>query len=613
MEKHRPSDIESLEDKANIILAGQFDMLQKVESMHNPLAAAISGEQVSEFPNQVNYHYPFPLEEDKRRVLLDAYATAHEELTYRPGVSHRFVTAAERLRRSLEVRIDMLRHNTDPLRPINHTDISPPDTALQDFTGHGLFRFLQPDDFEASSMRARSWNEWVDTAIEYMEEGIARGEAQPSAIAKATARRLIGIVSDDQLLQKLMKPAYSSPIEIEADTLGLAVSHKRLPLKSYQGYKQSMQQVIGGYQKLRSYVTDRYVPASRSDDTPGLYHVDNGQEQYQRILRYWMGQSVRADDILEYAQAQYVESAAKLTQIASRFGLPDAGSVIRMLKHDKQYHTFQTHDQIKAAYSLVVDQQWDSLPILFRYWDPDSKPDIYVTTAVSKGAEIAKHEVPSADGRRKGRIFITVADPEEYSTTNMRRIALHEGVPGHHLQMTLQSEGAVHPYMLDSVRHPAYRESWAVYAQSIGDEMTLPITDADRASVLANDLVIARAVILDIGLHDRGWSIERAKLERRAMHGTEGKDVEHYDILRYGAWPGQAVNYLFSNIFRGLRQQAHQELGDTFDVRTFHNVVLEAGEMPFDMLQQHVSTWISSVQNGTWQEPPHWPDKNAHW
>ncbi|HYG83949.1 MAG TPA: DUF885 domain-containing protein [Verrucomicrobiae bacterium] len=563
------------EHKTEAQLSHILDKLHRHEHDHNPLTRAVEGTgDAHELPNQLNYHYPFPLDAEKQAALQDGYVEALTLLKATQGVpTEETALLKERLERNTQIRLDLLRYNTDNFRPLDHTDESTPFLTFTDITGAGYFRYETPEDFEKGMLRAAGWAHWVDAAISTMEEGAQKGETTPSAVAIATHDHLA-------MIKNGMFEGFLAPLQ----------QAEAIPTSLQKQYEQAMRNAAQNYEKLSQYVSERYIPAARSDERPGLKYLDTGLEQYQRILRYWTSEQLHPETLFRYAQEQYQKHEAELTALSAELGFRGAAALIAAIQKNHQFHSFSSAAEMHGAYTTITDIAMEQLPRLFKTL-PQQYPEIRLTKALP-GANIAKYVMPSRDGQRAGGIHVAVDDPTTYPAARILGLALHEGVPGHHLQLSLQSENSKHPYLQASVRHPAYRESWAQYAESLVHELGIPVHPYEHAAMIATKLLIARGVMLDVGLHYYGWSIAEAKQKKLAMHGNDDRQT-HYEILRYLAWPGQISAYLFDGVFRELRHHAETELGSQFDVREFHDAVLQHGEMPLDLLPAHLHAWTN--------------------
>jgi uncharacterized protein (DUF885 family) len=251
----------------------------------------------------------------------------------------------------------------------------------------------------------------------------------------------------------------------------------------------------------------------------------------------------------------------------------------------------QSEQQILDDYKRYIDQMQPKLPELFGLL-PKAPVTVEAIPDFAK-AEATHYVAGTPDGKRAGRVVVAVADPTKRTLVDDEAVAYHEGVPGHHMQISIAQALTDVPKFRRRGFYSAYAEGWALYAEELGKEIGFyqdPVSDYGR---LNSELFRAVRLVVDTGIHDKGWSREKVI---EFMHANDVNDaLAQTEADRYIAWPGQALAYKMGQLMiRKLREDAKRQLGSKFDIKAFHDVVLDGGAMPLDLLQERVEQWIKS-------------------
>jgi uncharacterized protein (DUF885 family) len=283
---------------------------------------------------------------------------------------------------------------------------------------------------------------------------------------------------------------------------------------------------------------------------------------------------------------------AEMTQLAKAQGYKDLAAFRTAIRSDPKWQP-KNEDQIVADFKKHIDEMQPRLPELFGLL-PKSPVTVEAIPDFDKAA--ATHYVRGTpDGKRAGRVVVAVADPTHRTLVNDEAVAYHEGVPGHHMQISVAQtlEGLPKFRVLGGGGLSAYAEGWALYSEQLGKEVGLykdPVSDYGR---LNSELFRAVRLVVDTGIHHKGWTRDQVIAY---MHENDVNDVQaQTETNRYIAWPGQALAYKMGQLkIRELRDRAQTKLGPRFDIKAFHDEILNGGPLPLDLLDERVDGWIKA-------------------
>jgi uncharacterized protein (DUF885 family) len=284
---------------------------------------------------------------------------------------------------------------------------------------------------------------------------------------------------------------------------------------------------------------------------------------------------------------------AEMTRLAEAQGHKDLASFRKAINDDPKWKP-QSEQQIVDDFAKYIHQMEPKLPELFGLL-PKSPVTVEPIPDFAK-AESTHYVLGTPDGKRAGRVVVAVADPTKRTLVNDEAIAYHEGVPGHHMQISIaQTLPGLPKFRLHGF-YSAYAEGWALYAEQLGKEIGFyqnPVSDYGR---LNSELFRAVRLVVDTGIHDKNWSREKVI---EYMHANDTNDaLAQTETDRYIAWPGQALAYKMGQLtIRKLRDEAKAQLGPKFDIKAFHDEILNGGAMPLDLLQERVERWIKAQQS----------------
>ena len=348
--------------------------------------------------------------------------------------------------------------------------------------------------------------------------------------------------------------------------------------------------VIPAYKTFAEFLRTEYAPQGRT--TLAIASLANGQKRYQNDIYARTTTRMSAAEIHELGLREMARIQAEMTAIAKKEGFADLASFRASLKTNPKYIPTSA-DQILDDFRHYIGQMEPKLPELFTLL-PKSPVTVEAIPAFQSAA--ATHYVTGTpDGKRPGRVVVATSDFAHRSMIDDEAVAYHEGVPGHHMQLSVQQQLQGLPkFRLHGLGFNAYIEGWALYAEQLGKEVGFyqdPVSDYGR---LSSELFRAVRLVVDTGIHSQGWSREQV-VEFMRKSGAVDEPTIQAETDRYIAWPAQALSYKLGQLkFRELRERAEKELGPKFDIRKFHDEMLDGGTLPLDMLEARTDKWIAA-------------------
>lgn len=428
-------------------------------------------------------------------------------------------------------------------------------------------------DQQSALARWGQIGKYLDDEIANLREGVRLGYTAPANNVRVVI---------EQMDAMLAAPIGDSPfVQMAADEQ-----------EEFRGQLEELerQTVRPAIQRYRDYLADEYVGAARVEI--GVAHNPNGTNCYAAAVKYYATVEMTAQEIHDVGLRQMEQILAEMRTIGERsFGTPDPIALLNLVKTDPQYR-FTSREQLIGYAEAAVERAWEELPGWFT-----SIPSATVIVEpyppfLERSAPGGQAIAPTADGQ-PGKYMINAYDASEQSRAGLESTAFHETYPGHHMQVAVAIERAgLHPisrYFFIS----GFGEGWALYTERLSDEMGLFSSDVDRLGLLSNEALRAARLVVDSGMHALGWSRQQA-IDYLLAHTTETVARGAAEIDRYIAVPAQATSYMIGNLeIRRLRAEAEQALGAGFDIRAFHDLVLEDGAMPLWALRAKVERWVA--------------------
>ncbi|MGN6544588.1 MAG: DUF885 domain-containing protein [Aureliella sp.] len=452
-------------------------------------------------------------------------------------------------------------------------------------SGAGNQPFKSVKDYDAWLKRVDAFAVWTNVAIEQFRQGAADGYVLPAKLVE----KMIQQCSDPTIAAaKPEASLFFDPIERTPESFSPA-ERERLTA----AYRRAIsEKIVPAYGRMAAFLRDEYQVKARN--TSGIGALPEGREQYEYWVRYWTTTTLSPDEIFEIGQREVARIRSEMERVQER--LDFKGSLAEFFEHvrtDESFMPYETPEQVLAAYRAIHEKVKPNVDKIF-LGRPKTPFEIRRTEAFREKTASAEYNPGSADGSRPGIFYVPIPDAKTFNiTSGMESLFLHEAIPGHHYQISLQQENQSIPQFARFLWYGAYGEGWALYCESLGPELGLYDDPRQLMGALGDEMHRAIRLVVDVGMHWKGWTREEA-LAYMLANEPISEDGAVAEIERYMAMPGQALSYKIGQLkIRQLRSQYERQLGDKFDLAKFHQCVLKDGCMPLSILEQRLARWAA--------------------
>ena len=470
----------------------------------------------------------------------------------------------------------------DELLPLNQMSGLPMDLVVFG-SGNGPQPFATARDYDRFLARARQLPRWVNGAIAMLREGMARGVTTPRPAMLKVVPQLRDIVTARAEDSLFWEPIKALPATISAADRARISAEYAAALRD---------EILPAYARLADFIERDYLPAART--TVGWADLPDGRAWYAWRIHGATTMTLSADEIHEIGLREVARIRGEMLAVKEQVGFKgDLDAFFTFLEDDPQFY-FKNEADLLAGYQGVKRRIDALLPKLFSDFpkaDYEIRPVEAFRAASAAGGS---YQAPSADGKRPGIFYINTHNLRAQPIFGMETLSLHEAAPGHHFQIAIQQELTELPRFRRFNGYVAYSEGWALYAESLGKELGVFTDPYQWYGRLSDEMLRAMRLVVDTGLHSKGWTREQAIKYMLDNSSLAESDVTA-EVERYIVWPGQALGYKLGQLrITELRARAQAALGDRFDVREFHSQVLRDGAVPMDVLTAKIERWIES-------------------
>jgi uncharacterized protein (DUF885 family) len=351
--------------------------------------------------------------------------------------------------------------------------------------------------------------------------------------------------------------------------------------------------VLPAYAKFIKFVKDDYAPKGRTE--PGVWSLPDGAARYAFAVKRVTTTSMTPEEIHHVGLNQVAEIEAQMLAIAQKLDYKDVKSLNAAIDNDPTLHErlyAHSRQQILDLYRKDIDQMWQKLPELFGRL-PKAKLEVMPIEEFHEKESATHYNPGTPDGSRPAHVMVNTSDYEHRKLITVESTAYHEGVPGHHMQISIAQEMPTLPPFRQHAFYTAYQEGWALYSERLGKEVGFyqdPYSDFGR---LEDEMLRAIRLVVDTGLHYKHWTREQV-VQYFHDHSAIDETTVQSETNRYIAWPSQALSYKMGQLqILDLRARAQKELGSKFDIREFHDQVVDSGALPLDVLEGQINLWIT--------------------
>ena len=425
----------------------------------------------------------------------------------------------------------------------------------------------------------------IDQTIELLQEGLRRGIVPPKVPLRTVADQVSGQVHISPMTSPML-----SKFKIFPDTIP-AAEQTRLTEAAKAVYADEVRPAL---KRLHLFLRDEYVTNCRA--TVGRSALPNGRAWYDHQIKHYTTTTLGADEIHDIGLREVNRIRSEMEAIRKKVGFEgDLYAFFEFLRTDPQFY-YNTAEELLAGYRDICKRADPELTKLFRNLPRQPYGVIPVPSYIEKSVTTAYYQPGSNDAGRAGFFFANTYDLKSRPKWEMEALALHEAVPGHHLQLAVADEIVGLPEFRKYGRYTGYVEGWGLYSESLGEEMGFYTDLYSKFGQLTYEMWRAIRLVVDTGIHAKGWSRQRAIDFFKANAGKTEHDIT-VEVDRYIVWPGQALAYKLGELkLKELRSRATAELGDKFDIRSFHDEIVWNGALPLSILDRQINNWIAAEQ-----------------
>jgi len=411
---------------------------------------------------------------------------------------------------------------------------------------------------------------------ERLAEGVANGRTPMASTAQKTVEQIDAMLAaplDQDPLTRAMVPEGGNGAEWRSRLADLARDYTRPALQAY-----------------RDMIADHVVPAGRSDEQPGLNWLPDGEATYSRLVKQHTSLPLDPEEIHHIGLRQIESLAEEYRKLgAEALGTTDLTEIFARLRDDPDLH-FTSGADVVAASEVAMAKAKAAMGEWF-----GRLPKADCVVAETPTGPTAFYFPPATDGSRPGTFFVNTADPTRWGRFEIEAMAYHEGIPGHHLQLAISQELDGVPEFRKHATVTVYAEGWGLYTERLADEMELYSGPLERIGMLSADSMRAGRLVVDTGIHAKGWTRQQA-IDYFLANSPMSRGTIEGEVDRYIAIPGQALAYMIGRLeIMRMRSEAEEALGDRFETKGFHDTVLSSGLVPMETLDHMVKAWVAGV------------------
>lgn len=476
---------------------------------------------------------------------------------------------------------DLLKYDTNlmPVQQFWGTNL----TLGQFASGSSAQPFKTEKDYKNFLKRMDLFSVWMDSAMVYMKKGMDKGVVLPKALTLKVIPQFESMVTpnvEDNLFYSAIKsfPKEITPAQQDALKKEYAVTIK--------------EKLEPQFKKITAFLKDEYLPASRT--TSGIGSLPNGAALYKVYARQWTTTYKTPEEIHELGLKEVARIKAEMEKVKEQVGFK--GTINEFFEHVRtkpELMAFKKPEDVIANFERIYKTIKPNVDKLFSL-QPKCPFQIKRTEAFREASASAEYNQGSADGSRPGTFYVPIPDVKTYNCYGDEDLFLHEAIPGHHFQISLQQENKDLPDFRKYNWFGAYGEGWALYTESLGKELGLYTDPYQYFGMLGNEMHRAVRLVVDTGIHTQGWTREQA-IKYSLENEAESEAGITAEIERYMAIPGQALSYKMGQMkILELRKKAQDKMKDKFDIKVFHQKVLESGVLPLALLEKKINNWIET-------------------
>ncbi|MFT7335417.1 MAG: hypothetical protein ACI9M1_001323, partial [Porticoccaceae bacterium] len=437
--------------------------------------------------------------------------------------------------------------------------------------------FKTEKDYTNFLKRMDKFSVWIDSAMVYMKRGIEKEAVLPKVLTEKLIPQFAEMATPN-----IEDNLYYSSIKLMPENFSDAVK-KDLTAKYTATINEKL---IPKFNKMAEFLKNEYLPASRA--TSGIGSLAFGKDLYAAYVKQWTTTEMTPEEIHALGLKEVARITSEMEKVKIQVGFKGTlKEFFDYVRNKPELKPFKTPEEVIANFERIHSLIKPNVDKLFSL-QPKTKFEIRRTEAFREKTASAEYSQGTADGSSPGVFYVPIPDVKEYNMYGDEDLFLHEAIPGHHFQISLQQENASLPDFRKYNWFGAYGEGWALYTESLGKELGLYKDPYQYFGMLGNEMHRAVRLVVDTGLHSKGWTREQA-IKFSMDNEAESEAGITTEIERYMAIPGQALSYKIGQLkILELRKKAQDKMGDKFDIKKFHEKVLESGVMPLALLEKKI-------------------------
>lgn len=492
--------------------------------------------------------------------------------------------AAEVLAYELQLRLDAIPFRLERI-PFHQFEGLPLAFA-QMGAGAGSQPFKTVKDYDDWLRRMDQFSIWADVAIERFREGIRDDYVLPRILVERMVRQLLDptIASDRPEDSLFYGPIRKWPADVPA------AERERLQ----KAFASSIaEKVVPAYRRMGEFLREEYLPHARA--SAGIAAIPDGRAHYEYCVRRWTTTQLTPDEIFAIGEAEVARIREEMEAVRRQMNFDGSlPEYFRHLRDDPQFKPFKSPEEVIGFFAALQLKLEPHLEKAFLR-RPKTPFEIRRTESFREKTASAEYMPGTADGSRPGVFYVPIPDATQFNiTSGMESLFLHEAIPGHHYQISLQQENQDLPRFARFLWYGAYGEGWALYCESLGSELGMYTDPRQRIGALADEMHRAIRLVVDVGMHWKGWTREQAVQYMMELEPIS-EEAAVAEVERYMAYTAQALSYKIGQLkILEMRKRCEQRLGDQFSLAQFHDEVLRHGSMPLSILESRLDRWSSA-------------------
>jgi uncharacterized protein (DUF885 family) len=448
-------------------------------------------------------------------------------------------------------------------------------------SGAGAQPFKTVKDYEDWLKRVSAFQVWGDSAIVNFRKGVAAGIVWPKSLVVKMIPQMTDLVVTDATKSLFYGPIQNLPKDFsEVDKNRLTAAYKIAILEH----------IVPTYKKLGDFLKNEYLPKART--TSGIDAVPQGAELYKYLVRTWTTTDKTPEEIYQTGLKEVARIRGEMEKVKTQVGFKGTlDEFFTHLKTDPKLFPYKQPKDVLAAFNAILARIEPNLKTMFTK-TPKSKFEIRQTEKFREASASAEYNPASADGSRPGIFYVPIPDATKFNVTSgMESLFLHEAIPGHHYQVSLQQENTDLPKFRRFAWYGAYGEGWALYCESLGKELGIYTDPYQYMGALSDEIHRAIRLVVDVAIHTKHMTREEA-IKYMMDNEPIAEQGAVAEIERYMAIPAQALSYKIGALkIRELRTKYESQLGGKFNLAAFHDEFLKDGCMPLDVLEHKMDAW----------------------